>query len=828
MSKAARNWRNALIDIGRIQGRLILLAGVFVGVYSIALTISPAVRARSWQTALRWDHWFGFVVWVFVFYSLHRQVLKRMPECDPFLLPCAGLLSGWGMMSIWRLVPEFGLRQSIWLLIAGILVFAGLRLPSFLDILRRYKYVWLTGSLVLAATTLFLGTNPTGYGPRMWLGCCGVYLQPSEPLKLLLIAYLAAYLAERYPFLAITTYHRESGFSGQSTSMLPLLAPTFVMTGLALSLLLVQRDLGTASIFLLLYAALVYAATGRKSILVIACFGLLAAGVAGYWLFDVVRIRVEAWLNPWLDPSGRSYQIVQSLIAVANGGWLGRGPGVGNPALVPLAHSDLIFAAIAEEEGLAGVVGMLAVFGLITARGLRVATRLEGAIDAKDVFRRNLAAGITAYMVGQALMISGGSLRLFPLTGITLPFVSYGGSSLVVSFLALLALLEISSEGFSQLNRITKVHASRNLSGILMAGLLMVALIAGWWVVYRAPALVGRTDNARRSIADRFVLRGAILDRNGRAINLSNGRAGSFTRRYLVPSLNNVVGYIDPTYGQSGIEESLDGTLRGLEGNPWWNVWWNQLLYGQPPPGLNIRLSLDIDLQLEAGQWLKGRKGAVVMLNAESGEILVMASEPGFDANRLEKEWDLLVDDRDSPLLNRAVLGRYPLGALETQLFSGGFSSLGLAAEVPMRLESGGAGFSRGGSIWVSPMQAAMAGAALSAEGLLLGPVLAAAYQSPDQDWVLFPSLQPPRQIVAKEIARETAESHAIPRLGIWEMSELVKGEMGTRVVWYLGGTLPDWPGAPVAIAVLLEGDDLPWAMQTGQALLALVMGGQR
>jgi len=212
--------------------------------------------------------------------------------------------------------------------------------------------------------TLILGTNPLGYGPRLWLGCCGLYFQPSEPLKLLLVVYLAAYLAGLDPFY----------LSRHRGSLLPLLAPTLLMTGLAMALLLAQRDLGTASIFIFLYVMVVYAATGDRRILIYGGLTLLLAGAAGYALFDVVRLRVDAWLNPWLDPSGRSYQIVQSLLAVANGGLIGRGPGLGNPTLVPISHADFIFAAIAEEHGLIGIMALLATLALLAVRGMRAAS----------------------------------------------------------------------------------------------------------------------------------------------------------------------------------------------------------------------------------------------------------------------------------------------------------------------------------------------------------------------------------------------------------------------------------------------------------------------
>lgn len=176
--------------------------------------------------------------------------------------------------------------------------------------MRRYKYLWLTFGLLLTALTLVFGRNPAGGDEHLWLGCCGIYFQPSEPLKLLLIIYLAAYLADRLPL---------------TSRWLPLLAPGAVVTLLAALLLLAQHDLGTMSTLIFLFSIILFFVTGKRRVLWISLTGLVAAVVAGYFLFDVVRIRVDAWLDPWLDPSGRSYQIVQSLLAVANGGPSGVG-----------------------------------------------------------------------------------------------------------------------------------------------------------------------------------------------------------------------------------------------------------------------------------------------------------------------------------------------------------------------------------------------------------------------------------------------------------------------------------------------------------------------
>ena len=181
------------------QSRLLPLAALFLGLYSIILTLSPAVRARSWDVDYLYAHWAGFALWVGLSLLTQNHLNKNLPDRDPYLFPLASLLTGWGLLSIWRLTPTFGLRQSTWLLISISALLIGLRWRDLLPMLRRYKYTLLTSGLILTALTLLFGANPLGIGPRLWLGFGGVYLQPSEPLKLLLVIYLAAYLADKTP-----------------------------------------------------------------------------------------------------------------------------------------------------------------------------------------------------------------------------------------------------------------------------------------------------------------------------------------------------------------------------------------------------------------------------------------------------------------------------------------------------------------------------------------------------------------------------------------------------------------------------------------------------
>ena len=794
-----------------IQSRLLKLAGVFLFLYSIILTLAPAARERSWAVEYKWSQWLGFAVWVVIFTLAQRISSRRLLDSDPYLLPIAALLTGWGILTIYRLIPSFGLRQTAWLLISGLVFLVGLRLSPRLNFLRRYKYVWLTGGLFLTALTLVFGTDPSGGYEHAWLGCCGVYLQPSEPLKLLLIIYLAAYLADRLPL---------------SLRPLPLLAPTVVVMCVALGMLVVQRDLGTASIFIFLYTIILFVASGKKRILLISLIGLAVAGFVGYFLFDVVRLRVDAWLNPWLDPSGRSFQIVQSLMAVANGGTLGRGPGLGSPGLVPVAVSDFVFTAIAEETGLVGTLGLFALIGFFVTRGIRIAMR------APDNFRRILAAGLTAYIGAQSILIIGGNIRLLPLTGVTLPFVSYGGSSLLTSFIAVLILLLISSLPDEEPAPLPKSQPYLLLAGLIGLGLFALAATDAWWAVWRGPVILDRTDNARRSIADRYVKRGSLLDRNGMPINLTEGKSGGYARIYSYPSLAAIIGYTHPVYGQSGLEASLDPYLRGLQGNPASSIWWDHLVYGQPPPGLDVRLSIDLNLQRKADSLLGNHTGAIVLINADSGEILAMASHPVFDPNQLDTQAASLLQDPNSPLLDRAAQSLYPPGdTLQLFFHVAGYNlppssnisepwydALGFRTTPKLRLPVAVAS-APDTNLKVSPMQMVLAAAALSHGGVRPAPRLAMAVNTSTQGWVILPAISQPVTVFPPSAIAATMQALMVSGQPFWQWNGQAIQENKT-FTWSLAGTLPDWKGAPLAIVVLLEETNPDQATVIGQTLL--------
>ncbi|HET9915359.1 MAG TPA: FtsW/RodA/SpoVE family cell cycle protein [Anaerolineales bacterium] len=807
-----------------IQGNLLKLAAAFLFLQTLIITLSPAVRFRTWGVDLRWSQWIAFLLWGLFVLRAHRSIINLLPDADPYLFPAAAFLSGWGLLTIWRLDTVdanwgqvFGPRQALWLGVSIVVLVVGLGFPATLNFIRKYKYLLLSSGLLLTALTLAFGTNPGGIGPRLWLGCCGIFFQPSEPLKLLLVAYLAAYLADKLPI---------------NLRAFPLIYPTFLLSGIAILLLLFQRDLGTASIFVVLYTIMIYLATGRRRIVLISAAALVLMGFAGYYLIDIIRVRIDSWFNPWADPSGTSYQIIQSILAIANGGPEGRGPGLGSPALVPVAISDFIFAAIAEETGLIGTIGLLAIFGIILIRGLRTA------LCASDSFRRLLAAGVTAYFGVQSLLIIGGNLRLLPLTGVTLPFISYGGSSLLTSFIGLLILLLISNHMDEEPAPLPRPQPYFALGVFLSLGLLASALANSWWAVVRGPDLLTRTDNPRRIIEDRYVPRGILLDRTNTQINGTEGETSTYTRVYSYPDLAPVVGYNHPIYGQSGLEASLDEYLRGLRGNPTITIWWDHLLYGMAPKGLDVRLSLDLYLQQRADEMMADQRGAVVLLNAQTGEIYVMSSHPTFDPRRLDEIGARLNKDPGKPLINRATQGLYAVGTMTEPFEQALHDNKTLTSD---ELQSVYDTFSfnhapllrmqvaeptnepDGNDLHISPLQAALASAALSNHGTIPTPRIAMAVNTPNAGWISLPALGTPFEALQAEAADETAQSLKVDGQNYWAHTGYAEGDE-SPVTWFIAGTLPNWQAAPLVVVVSLEENDAQLARRIGEELLVDAM----
>jgi cell division protein FtsW (lipid II flippase) len=627
--------------IRQIEAVLLGFSTAFVILNTAALALAPIVQTggaggplSSGRILLPMLAWIG-AAWLGHFF-LNRQ----LPARDPILFPAAMLLAGWGLMILVRISEMFALRQTVWLILAVSAILLITRFPSVLALLRRYRYLTAGAALAGLGLTFVLGTAAHTGAEKLWIGWGGIFFQPSEFLKWLLPAFAA---------FSLDLPHIRSAPSVRQ--ILIVLCVGLLFAGAVF----LQQDTGTALILFLGLAVMLYLGTGKPGIPIGACLAVLAAGVAGYGVNGILHARIDTWWNPWWDASNTSYQVVQSLIAIASGGIIGRGPGLGFPQLVPVTVSDFLFTALAEEYGLVGALGCLAVLSVFVMRGLRVA-----AVCA-DRGLGMLAGGISMLVGLQAVIIAGGGVRLLPLTGVTFPWMSYGGSSLLSCAIGLGLLLLISAQ---PVRGDSALQIPLQRMGFVFLGCIgALAVILGWWGVYRSPVLRARTDNIRRILHDQTVARGNLYDRQGAPLALTVGTAGSYTRAYPNSEAAAVTGYSSQRYGQGGIEAALDPWLRGETSHNEFETWWSETVLGVPLRGQGARLTIDGDLQKEAGRLLGARPGAVVVMRARSGELLALASHPTYDPARVDEDWAALLEDPGSPLLNRATQGLYAPGS---------------------------------------------------------------------------------------------------------------------------------------------------------------------
>ncbi|MFZ5597427.1 MAG: FtsW/RodA/SpoVE family cell cycle protein [Bacillota bacterium] len=365
-------------------------------------------------------------------------------RADPFFLPLVAVLSYTSLVFLYRLNPPYAVRQMVWLLVG--LVFLFLTTRTFTDYRRlsEYKYIYGLMGAVFLVIPIFFGTEQGG--AKSWLDFGLFSVQPSEFVKILVVLFLASFMSENKMVLAQDTESiGRFSFPGPRAW-----GPLLGMWGISLLLLAFQRDLGTALIYFGTFLAMVYVATARMLYVSTGTVLFLAGGATSYMLFDHVKQRVDIWLlNPgnFIELGDRAYnqayQIIQSLFAIGAGGLTGAGLGEGYPGFIPAVHTDFIFSAITEETGLLGGVGIVLLYMIFIYRGLKVA------LESKDDFSKLLASGLTALLGLQAFIIIAGVTKLLPLTGVTLPFVSYGGSSLVANFIILGMLMNISHEAKS-------------------------------------------------------------------------------------------------------------------------------------------------------------------------------------------------------------------------------------------------------------------------------------------------------------------------------------------------------------------------------------------
>lgn len=400
----------------------------------VLLTAGLALLTLASNQALTVDALRPALIFSALLLASHITIRAAGYGTEDLLVPLAGMLCGLGLMVAYRLGgQDLGDRQLAWTGL-GISIAVGICvLLKDVGRLRRHKYTWAVLGLLLVALTFALGRDPNGSGARLWLGAGDLQFQPSEFLKIMLVIFFAGYLEE---YREIMTRGRISlGFL--KLPPLPHLLPLAIMWVVSMLVLLIQRDFGAALLFFGVFLAMLYVATARVSYLVAGFAAFVAGAIAAYHWIAIVQLRIDAWLDPWSQASERGYQTIQGLISLASGGVFGAGLGQGRPDFVPASFTDLVLAAVGEEFGLLGTMAVIIMYLLLVHRGYRIA------LTAVRPFDRLLATGLTTIVALQSFIIMAGTLRLLPLTGIALPFLTYGGSSLVTNFAILGLLLKV-------------------------------------------------------------------------------------------------------------------------------------------------------------------------------------------------------------------------------------------------------------------------------------------------------------------------------------------------------------------------------------------------
>ena len=548
------------------------------------------------------------------FVIAHLAVRKFAANADPALLPLSFALSGIGIAFVTSLAPNLAVGQVMWLFVGVACMVLVLVFVRNLDKVANYKYTLMIVGFLLLLSPLVPGLGQEIYGSRIWLHIGSYSFQPGEIAKIVIVLFLAGYLAQNREMLSVFTWRVGPFRLPDIRTLLPLL----LMWGIALVIVVFEKDLGSALVFFFVFLVMLYVATGKKFYLVIG-LGLIAiGGIGAFMAFGHVQVRVNTWLDPFADAQNTGYQLTQAIYSIADGDLFGVGIGRGLADQIPVVESDFIFAAIAEEIGLLGAAGVLLLFLCFAVRGFVTAAR------AKSDVSSFVAVGLTSMIVLQAFIIVGGVTRLIPLTGLTLPFISQGGSSLLASFIIVGFLLRCGDEGTGvgqeMASATTSLHANSVLGRVslgkrlnhsmLLCSALFALLVANLTLimVVQADYYQNMPGNNHTLAKEARSERGTIATYDGVVLARSvKEEDGTYEREYPAGDLaSHVVGYSSPQFGNSGIEKAYNDTLKGEENFASWTDVLNSFA-GIGTAGNDVTLTLNSKIQQAAQDALAGR-----------------------------------------------------------------------------------------------------------------------------------------------------------------------------------------------------------------------------
>ncbi len=647
---------------------LLLCVAAPIVIVLFAMMVIAGGQALSFNTL-------GVPIGIFAAFLLaHVAIRKLAPNADPALLPITFALSGIGIAFVTRLAPNAAPRQLIWMFAGVAMLILVLVLVRNIDRLASYKYTLMIAGVLLLLAPMLPVIGEEINGSRLWLNVGGFSFQPGEIAKICIVIFLAAYLAQNREMLSVFTW-KVGPFNLPS---LPTLIPLLAMWALAFLIVVLEKDLGSALVLFLVFLVMLYVATGKKFYVIV---GVILAGIAAvllYFMFSHVQTRVEVWLDPFADAQNKGYQIVQSIFSLADGGLFGVGIGRGMSDVIPYVESDFIFSAIGEETGLLGASGVLLLYLCFAIRGILTAARAKSDVSSFT------AVGVTSIVILQAFIIVGGVTRLIPLTGITLPFISQGGSSLLAGFIIVALLLRVGDEATGIGKEMsaatqTSLHANsvlgrvslgKRLTGsMVMFSVLFALLVANltYIMVINADAYQNMPGNGHTIAKEARSERGTISTYDGVVLAESvKDDNGDFVRQYPAGNLAaHVVGYYSARFGTSGIEASMNDTLKGSENFASWSDVIDSLA-GVSTPGNDVTLTINSKIQEAAQKALEGYAGACVAIDPKTGAVLAMASSPTYDAADIDSVMESAASDptqSSSVLVNRATSALYAPGS---------------------------------------------------------------------------------------------------------------------------------------------------------------------
>ncbi len=588
---------------------------------------------------------------------LYRSIYRRF---STILFMHMLFLLTTGFIFITRLDADAAIKQTLF---SGFAMLVGLFIPFMIKkakFLRKVGFIY--GFLGIGALLYVLVKGEVHYGAKNWVTVFNRFtLQPSEFVKILLIFMIASMLYV-------------------STNIMSVLAITG-LSGIMVLMLVAGKDLGAALLFFSTYAIMLWCGTHNKKFIALLCGGGIVGSIAGYFLFAHVRVRVEAFLDPWSHISDSGYQVAQSLFGIGTGGWFGFGIGNGNPKLTPVVSSDFIFSALCEEQGLLFGFCIILIYLCTFLIMINIAWRI------KNTFHQLLSIGCCVMYSIQIFLCIGGAIKMLPSTGVTLPLISYGGSS-IISTIIIFSIIQglyvanndENKETFYEKEapkkrrgrRADRAEPDRYATGIKRpVGLTYVfsaffVCMIGYLTFFQfvtTPKVINSAYNKRLDLYANTISRGKILSADGRVLAYTKeNKDGSSTRVYPYTDIySHVVGR--NSNGKTGIEALMNYQLFTSNDNIIKRV--QERFSGEKNTGDTVVSTLDSDLQKALDAAMTGYPGAGVILEPSTGKVLALVSKPDYDPNTVSRDWEELMSlkGKDSKLLNRAVNGLYPPGS---------------------------------------------------------------------------------------------------------------------------------------------------------------------